>query len=138
MGSRGALTPDEEEDIEEAFKLFDTDDSGTIDADELKVAMRAAQRRKAGQPAAAPPGSQLAAQRRRRRWHLCRRRRQPRRQHARSAAGTGSGLGAAAVAADENLVGVHALLAVEGRLQLLLEDVKGHETGAGFDIFFRV
>ena len=41
MGSRGALTPDEEEEIEEAFKLFDTDDSGTIDADELKVAMRA-------------------------------------------------------------------------------------------------
>ena len=41
MGSRGALTPDEEEEIEEAFKLVATDDSGTIDADELKVAMRA-------------------------------------------------------------------------------------------------
>jgi len=35
------LTPDQLEEIREAFKLFDTDDSGTIDADELKVAMRA-------------------------------------------------------------------------------------------------
>ena len=35
------LTSDEVEEIREAFKLFDTDDSGTIDADELKVAMRA-------------------------------------------------------------------------------------------------
>lgn len=35
------LTPDQVEEIQEAFKLFDTDDSGTIDADELKVAMRA-------------------------------------------------------------------------------------------------
>lgn len=31
----------DENDILYAFKLFDTDDSGTIDADELKVAMRA-------------------------------------------------------------------------------------------------
>ena len=37
----GALTTDELEEIREAFKLFDTDDSGTIDSDELKVAMRA-------------------------------------------------------------------------------------------------
>jgi len=36
-----ALTPDQLEEIQEAFKLYDTDDSGTIDADELKVAMRA-------------------------------------------------------------------------------------------------
>lgn len=36
-----ALTADEKEEIREAFKLFDTDDSGTIDSDELKVAMRA-------------------------------------------------------------------------------------------------
>mmetsp|Transcript_2243 Transcript_2243/g.4379 ORF Transcript_2243/g.4379 Transcript_2243/m.4379 type:complete len:181 (-) Transcript_2243:161-703(-) len=35
------LSPDQLEEIREAFKLFDTDDSGTIDADELKVAMRA-------------------------------------------------------------------------------------------------
>ena len=35
------LTADQSEEIREAFKLFDTDDSGTIDADELKVAMRA-------------------------------------------------------------------------------------------------
>ena len=35
------LTADQLEEIREAFKLFDTDDSGTIDADELKVAMRA-------------------------------------------------------------------------------------------------
>ena len=35
------LTSDQLEEIREAFKLYDTDDSGTIDADELKVAMRA-------------------------------------------------------------------------------------------------
>ena len=35
------LTSDQLEEIREAFKLFDTDDSGTIDSDELKVAMRA-------------------------------------------------------------------------------------------------
>ena len=41
-GSTGSfLTKDELEEITEAFKLFDTDESGTIDADELKVAMRA-------------------------------------------------------------------------------------------------
>ena len=34
------LTADQQEEIREAFKLFDTDDSGTIDADELKVATR--------------------------------------------------------------------------------------------------
>lgn len=39
--SGSQLTADEEEEIREAFKLFDTDDSGTIDSDELKVAMRA-------------------------------------------------------------------------------------------------
>ena len=33
------LTADQSEEIREAFKLFDTDDSGTIDADELKVAI---------------------------------------------------------------------------------------------------
>ena len=36
-----AITTDEVEEIREAFKLFDTDDSGFIDSDELKVAMRA-------------------------------------------------------------------------------------------------
>ncbi len=35
------LTSDQLEEIREAFKLFDTDDSGKIDSDELKVAMRA-------------------------------------------------------------------------------------------------
>merc|ERR1711920_611733 len=35
------LTADQLEEIREAFKLYDTDESGTIDADELKVAMRA-------------------------------------------------------------------------------------------------
>merc|ERR1719401_265929 len=35
------LTTDQIEEIREAFKLYDTDESGTIDADELKVAMRA-------------------------------------------------------------------------------------------------
>jgi len=40
-GRHAALTADELEEIREAFKLFDTDDSGTIDSDELKVAMRA-------------------------------------------------------------------------------------------------
>eukprot|EP00966_Prymnesium_polylepis_P292307 6750886-Prymnesium_polylepis.3 len=41
MRPPAALTADELEEIREAFKLFDTDDSGTIDSDELKVAMRA-------------------------------------------------------------------------------------------------
>lgn len=35
------LTEDQEEEIKEAFSLFDTDGSGTMDAKELKVAMRA-------------------------------------------------------------------------------------------------
>ena len=38
---RPGLTEDEIEEIKEAFDLFDTDGSGTIDAKELKVAMRA-------------------------------------------------------------------------------------------------
>mgnify|MGYP002883210553 CR=1 FL=1 len=39
--SAAPLTANELEEIREAFKLFDTDESGTIDSDELKVAMRA-------------------------------------------------------------------------------------------------
>merc|ERR1719468_558995 len=35
------LTPEQKQEIREAFDLFDTDGSGTIDAKELKVAMRA-------------------------------------------------------------------------------------------------
>lgn len=35
------LTEDQQQEIKEAFSLFDTDGSGTIDAKELKVAMRA-------------------------------------------------------------------------------------------------
>ncbi|KAJ3395675.1 Centrin-1 [Chytriomyces hyalinus] len=35
------LTPDQKQEIREAFDLFDTDGSGTIDVKELKVAMRA-------------------------------------------------------------------------------------------------
>ncbi|KAI8913836.1 hypothetical protein DFJ77DRAFT_50672 [Powellomyces hirtus] len=35
------LTPDQKQEIREAFDLFDTDGSGTIDTKELKVAMRA-------------------------------------------------------------------------------------------------
>ncbi|PWV05026.1 putative centrin [Trypanosoma cruzi] len=35
------LTEDQRQEIKEAFDLFDTDGSGTIDAKELKVAMRA-------------------------------------------------------------------------------------------------
>ncbi|KAJ3292604.1 Centrin-1 [Borealophlyctis nickersoniae] len=35
------LTPDQKAEIREAFDLFDTDGSGTIDIKELKVAMRA-------------------------------------------------------------------------------------------------
>ena len=38
---RPGLTEDEIEEIKEAFDLFDTDGSNTIDAKELKVAMRA-------------------------------------------------------------------------------------------------
>merc|ERR1711939_541442 len=47
MGGRSAksgkfeLTEEQKQEIREAFDLFDTDGSGTIDAKELKVAMRA-------------------------------------------------------------------------------------------------
>lgn len=40
-GGYEELTEDQEQEIKEAFDLFDTDGSGTIDAKELKVAMRA-------------------------------------------------------------------------------------------------
>merc|ERR1712096_576703 len=39
--SRNELTEEQKSEIKEAFDLFDTDGSGTIDAKELKVAMRA-------------------------------------------------------------------------------------------------
>merc|ERR1711865_352291 len=39
--SSGGLTEEQKQEIREAFDLFDTDGSGTIDAKELKVAMRA-------------------------------------------------------------------------------------------------
>lgn len=39
--SRQGLTEEQKQEIREAFDLFDTDGSGTIDAKELKVAMRA-------------------------------------------------------------------------------------------------
>jgi hypothetical protein len=38
---RFALTEEQKQEIREAFDLFDTDGSGSIDAKELKVAMRA-------------------------------------------------------------------------------------------------
>mmetsp|Transcript_62758 Transcript_62758/g.198752 ORF Transcript_62758/g.198752 Transcript_62758/m.198752 type:complete len:108 (-) Transcript_62758:1024-1347(-) len=38
---RKELTPEEKQEIQEAFNLFDADRSGTIDYRELKVAMRA-------------------------------------------------------------------------------------------------
>jgi hypothetical protein len=38
---KGELTEEQKQEIREAFDLFDTDGSGTIDAKELKVAMRA-------------------------------------------------------------------------------------------------
>lgn len=38
------LTEEQKQEIREAFDLFDTDGSGTIDAKELKVAMRYADR----------------------------------------------------------------------------------------------
>jgi centrin-1 len=38
---RNELTEEQKQEIKEAFDLFDTDGSGTIDAKELKVAMRA-------------------------------------------------------------------------------------------------
>jgi len=40
-GAPPELTEDQKQEIREAFDLFDTDGSGTIDAKELKVAMRA-------------------------------------------------------------------------------------------------
>ena len=39
--ARKELTEEQKQEIREAFDLFDTDGSGTIDAKELKVAMRA-------------------------------------------------------------------------------------------------
>lgn len=39
-GKRTGLTEEQRQEIREAFDLFDTDGSGTIDAKELKVAMR--------------------------------------------------------------------------------------------------
>merc|ERR1712086_202200 len=36
-----SLTPEQEADLKEAFELFDTDDSNSIDCKELKVAMKA-------------------------------------------------------------------------------------------------
>lgn len=38
---KNELTEEQKQEIREAFELFDTDGSGTIDAKELKVAMRA-------------------------------------------------------------------------------------------------
>jgi centrin-1 len=40
-GGKPELTEEQKQEIREAFDLFDTDGSGTIDAKELKVAMRA-------------------------------------------------------------------------------------------------
>ncbi|XP_015770629.1 PREDICTED: caltractin isoform X2 [Acropora digitifera] len=40
-GPKPELTEEQKQEIREAFDLFDTDGSGTIDAKELKVAMRA-------------------------------------------------------------------------------------------------
>merc|ERR1719465_55969 len=40
-GGKPELTEEQRQEIKEAFDLFDTDGSGTIDAKELKVAMRA-------------------------------------------------------------------------------------------------
>jgi len=39
-GQQQGLTEEQKQEIREAFDLFDTDGSGTIDAKELKVAMR--------------------------------------------------------------------------------------------------
>ncbi|XP_044538726.1 centrin-2 [Gracilinanus agilis] len=41
MGPKPELTEDQKQEIREAFDLFDTDGTGTIDVKELKVAMRA-------------------------------------------------------------------------------------------------
>ena len=38
---RAELTDEQKQEIKEAFELFDTDKTGTIDYHELKVAMRA-------------------------------------------------------------------------------------------------
>lgn len=40
-GAKHELTEDQKQEIREAFDLFDTDKTGTIDVKELKVAMRA-------------------------------------------------------------------------------------------------
>merc|ERR1712007_203333 len=40
-GKAKELTPEQQNDIKQAFELFDTDGSGSIDTKELKVAMRA-------------------------------------------------------------------------------------------------
>ena len=40
-GRRPELTEEQRQEIKEAFDLFDTDKTGTIDYHELKVAMRA-------------------------------------------------------------------------------------------------
>ena len=39
-GRQGGLTEEQKQEIREAFDLFDTDGSGTIDAKELKVSTR--------------------------------------------------------------------------------------------------
>ena len=39
-GRQGGLTEEQKQEIREAFDLFDTDGSGTIDAKELKVRSR--------------------------------------------------------------------------------------------------
>ena len=41
VARRKEITEEQKQEIKEAFDLFDTDGSGTIDAKELKVAMRA-------------------------------------------------------------------------------------------------
>ncbi|XP_028617673.1 centrin-1 [Grammomys surdaster] len=41
MGPKPELTEDQKQEVREAFDLFDSDGSGTIDVKELKVAMRA-------------------------------------------------------------------------------------------------
>ncbi len=41
-GRQGGLTEEQKQEIREAFDLFDTDGSGTIDAKELKVRRRSA------------------------------------------------------------------------------------------------
>ena len=58
-GRQGGLTEEQKQEIREAFDLFDTDGSGTIDAKELKVRARAPRqpRPPARAPARACPGS---------------------------------------------------------------------------------